>query len=205
VEKGVIRQFVAMPLGEGYSVEEQLAGEAEFGGMQIEIFPMLAEVFERRFPRIELNLDRKFSLRDRGAVAYCLSSPMGLAPGGRMRQEIYEDPFSIHDWDTEHGSRCFIHLVNSAMWHSITGERPPTQPPTSKQYTKAGYPWFDYYDREQKALEGSGILAGVKSVLQMGEQKRTQPLPENESVSISNVVNLRSGLQPHQVRESDSS
>ena len=32
VEKGIIRQFVAMPLGEGYSVEEQLTGEAEFGG-----------------------------------------------------------------------------------------------------------------------------------------------------------------------------
>jgi hypothetical protein len=111
--------------------------------------------------------------------------------------------FSIHDWDTEHGSRCFIHLVNSATWQAITGERPPTQPPTSKQYTQAGYPWFDYYDREQKALEGSGILAKVKSVLQMGEQKHAQPLPENESVSISNVVSLRSGLQPNQVRESD--
>jgi hypothetical protein len=31
VEKGVIRQFVAIPLGEGYSLEEQLTGEAEFG------------------------------------------------------------------------------------------------------------------------------------------------------------------------------
>src|SRR5712691_6365782 len=29
VEKGIIRQFVAMPLGGGYSVEEQLTGEAE--------------------------------------------------------------------------------------------------------------------------------------------------------------------------------
>ena len=32
VEKGLIRQFVAMPLGEGYTVEEQLTGEAEHGG-----------------------------------------------------------------------------------------------------------------------------------------------------------------------------
>jgi len=50
VEKGIIRQFVAMPLGQGYSVEEQIAGEAEFGGIQIEIFPMRPEVFEKRFP-----------------------------------------------------------------------------------------------------------------------------------------------------------
>lgn len=32
VEEGIIRQFVAMPLGQGYSVEEQITGEAEHGG-----------------------------------------------------------------------------------------------------------------------------------------------------------------------------
>ena len=35
VEKGVIRQFVAMPLGAGYSAEEQLTDKAEYGGVQI--------------------------------------------------------------------------------------------------------------------------------------------------------------------------
>ena len=34
VEEGVIRQFVAMPLGAGYTAEEQLTGEAEHGGLQ---------------------------------------------------------------------------------------------------------------------------------------------------------------------------
>ena len=37
IEPGVIRQFVAMPLGEGYSAEEQLTGEAEWGGLQIAV------------------------------------------------------------------------------------------------------------------------------------------------------------------------
>ena len=31
VEKGLIRQFVAMPLGEGYTAEEQLTGAAQTG------------------------------------------------------------------------------------------------------------------------------------------------------------------------------
>ncbi|MDP6180792.1 MAG: hypothetical protein QGG48_12950, partial [Desulfatiglandales bacterium] len=35
VSKGKIRQFVAMPLGEGYTAEEQITGKAEHGGMQI--------------------------------------------------------------------------------------------------------------------------------------------------------------------------
>jgi len=47
VEKGFIRQFVAMPLGSGYSAEEQITGEAEHGGIQIVVYPMKREVFEK--------------------------------------------------------------------------------------------------------------------------------------------------------------
>jgi len=202
VQKGLIRQFVAMPLGEGYSVEEQLTGDAEFGGIQIEVFPMRREVFERRFP-----IDRHphqaerclFSLSAEPASA----AGMGLAPGGRMRQEIYEDPYSIHDWDTEHGSRCFVHLVNSATWQAVTGQLPPTKPPTAEQYTNAGYPWFDYYDAEQTALKGSDILDRLKTVKETANEKRDPSLPDNKSVSVTNIVNLRAGLGKHQVRESD--
>src|SRR5262249_6006799 len=50
VEKGVVRQFVAMPLGSGYSAEEQLTAAAEFGGLQISVHPMKPDVFIRRFP-----------------------------------------------------------------------------------------------------------------------------------------------------------
>ena len=47
VEKGVIRQFVAMSLGEGYSVEEQITGAAEYGGVQIVVYPMKRDVYEK--------------------------------------------------------------------------------------------------------------------------------------------------------------
>jgi hypothetical protein len=120
-----------------------------------------------------------------------------------MRQEIYEDPFSIHDWDTDHASRCFIHLVNSATWQAITGQRPPSQPPTARDYTQAGYPWFDYYDAELKALDGSKTLAALKSVNEKAQEKRATPLPDNETVSVTNNVNLRAGLKTNQVREAD--
>ena len=200
VEKGIIRQFVAMPLGEGYSVEEQLTGKAEFGGMQIEVFPMRPEVFERRFPLQTGSVMRRdlcFSLCESSAPS------MGLAPGGRMRQEIYEDPFSIHDWDAEHGSRCFIHLVNAATWHAITGQVPPSKPLTAEQYTKAGFPWFAYYDSDLKAVEGSKNLANLKTVKETAAEKRATTLPDNQPVSVVNIVNLRSGLKRHQVRETD--
>ncbi len=201
VEKGMIRQFVAMPLGEGYSVEEQLTGEGEFGGMQIEVFPMRTGAFEKRFPVRPPRLLRELEMR-------CLCSEdtragMGLAPGGRMRQEIYQDPYSIHDWDTEHSSRCFVHLVNAATWQAITGQKPPSKPMTAREYTGAGLPWFDYYDADLKALEGAGKLAKLKAVKETAREKRADPLSDNESVAVNNVVQLRAGLKRHQVRETD--
>ena len=36
--KGYIRQFIAMPLGMGYTVEGQITGKEEFGGIQITVF-----------------------------------------------------------------------------------------------------------------------------------------------------------------------
>jgi hypothetical protein len=206
VEKGIIRQFVAMPMGEGYSVEEQITGEAEFGGLQIEVFPMRAEIFEKRFPqallRGRVGLFERSVLSEMGAAAACADEEMGMAPGGRMRQEIFEDPFSIHDWDTEHRSRCFIHLVNSSTWRKITGERPPSTPPTPHDYTRAGYPWFDYYDAEAKAVQGSPTLAQTKSVRELAEDQGADQMPNNESVVVKKLVNLRAGLKMDQVRES---
>ncbi|MEO8452533.1 MAG: hypothetical protein ABI647_22260 [Gemmatimonadota bacterium] len=36
-----------MPLGRGYSAEEQISGEAEHGGVQIVVYPIRAEAYER--------------------------------------------------------------------------------------------------------------------------------------------------------------
>jgi hypothetical protein len=162
---------------------------------------MKAEVFERRFPKREVQVY--------GAKVGCVSKlfqaepDMGLAPGGRMRQEIYEDPYSIHDWDLEHGSRCFVHLVNAEAWKAMTGEEAPSQPLTPREYTKAGFPWFDYYNADLKALKGSEQLAKLKSVREKKEQSRTEPLAENGSVSVTSVVKVRPGRKAEQVREED--
>src|SRR4051794_11980884 len=116
VQKGLIRQFVAMPLGAGYTAEEQLTGQAEHGGLQIVAYPMKREVFERRFPErdsvdsylmeFDAGEKRRSGQRFRGV-------DMGLAPGGRMKQEIYTDPFGLDDWDQTQRSRCFVHIANS--------------------------------------------------------------------------------------------
>lgn len=48
--KNLVSQFVAMPLGEGYTVEEQLTDEATHGGFQIVVFEPLADRFPLENP-----------------------------------------------------------------------------------------------------------------------------------------------------------
>jgi hypothetical protein len=204
VEKGVIRQFVAMPLGAGYTAEEQITRQAEHGGLQIAVYPMKREAYERRLAEQDpyLTAERGGGFWACEMEALDAESPdMGLAPGGRMQQEIYDDAFGLEDWDVSHGSRCFVHIVNSQAWEAITGQRPPTLPPTAKQYTDAGLPWFDYYDERATAVPGAPVLKDLKSVAEVGKQKRQQPLPENEPVTPELIIKLRAGLKKGQVRE----
>jgi hypothetical protein len=200
VEKGVIRQFVAMPLGAGYSAEEQITGEAEHGGLQIIAYPMKADVYERLRKKRE-RIGGYDQMVDLCMMADSAAMPgMGLAPGGRMKQEIYDDPHKLKDWEIKHSSRCFVHIANSLVWRQVTGEDPPTVPPTAKEYEMAGLPWFDYYS-DAKALKGSKTLAKLDSVSTLGKKKGEVPLRENEPVVPDHVIKLRRGLAKNQVRE----
>jgi hypothetical protein len=203
VEKGIIRQFVAMPLGDGYTAEEQLTGKADHGGLQVIVYPMQGEEFEKRFPKRER--EARFLRECKMQADLCAAAPlaggMGLAPGGRMKQKIYDDPFPFSVWDQEHSSRCFVHIANSRVWHALTGTAPPTEPPTARQYSQAGLPWFDYYREDGKALPGAGLLNKLKSVATLGKEKREHPLPENKSAEPELIVQYRVGLKPDQVRE----
>ncbi len=202
VEKGLIRQFVAMPLGAGYSAEEQITGKAEHGGLQLAVYPMKPDAFERYFSEREM-ATRYAPYMQKMSPVSCerCSFDMGLAPGGRMRQEIYEDPFSCDDWETDTTSRCFVHLCNSLVWQAITNTHPPHPSPTAKQYTSAGLPWFEYYDDSATAVGGAPALSKLKSVAALSAEKGDVVLPENESVTPENLVVYRQGLKQGQVRE----
>jgi len=165
VEKGVIRQFVAMPLGSGATVEEQLTGEAEHGGLQFIVYPIRPEAYER------MRAERLHTLHSLHSLAdLCVAAPaMGLAAGGRMRQQIYKDPYPFADWDTQHSHRCFVHIVNATAWQPLTGEAAPHTPCTFEAYVRAGLPWFDYYNADLSVLDGSEVLRGVKSIGQVSQ------------------------------------
>jgi hypothetical protein len=211
VSKDVVRQFVAMPLGSGYSVEEQITGKAEHGGLQIIVYPMKAERYEA------IRREREDMRKRAGVRLYSIASgprrrmladmpaaaAMGLAAGGRMRQQIYDDPHGLEAWDQTVSSRCFVTLADAVQWLKITGEAPPTKPPTAADYTKAGLPWFDYYAADVQTLAGAPGLTAVKSVAEMAEEKGEDPLGTQEPVDPKLVVKLgpKQAPEPRPVRE----
>jgi len=198
IDKENVRQFVAATLGMGFTAEEQITGKAEVGGIQVEVMPMKREVFERRFPKREvktsgilrsamgmkhsLSSGPSYATMDSAIFGSAIGAPapdMGLAAGGRMKQTVYADPYDFEDWDRSHHGRCFVHLANSLAWRAITQQEAPPTPVTAAEYTRHGFPWFEYYD-DGRALEGTKTLQGLKSVMQLGFQKGFSILPENE-------------------------
>ncbi|MFE3193371.1 hypothetical protein ACFXHA_30510 [Nocardia sp. NPDC059240] len=215
---GTIRQFVAVPLGLGATVEGQVTGEETWGGIQLQNFELnptelarwrAAEAERRRAEaeRHRLQVERAMeeevravrqkyheeeewrfeapapgsapgqvyaSPRDPGsspgysgrmfAKRSRAARPMGLGVGGTMRQEIFQDERAPSDWAVERSGRVFVHLVTPPDWQRITGEAAPQSPADRAAYTKAGLPWFDYFDSEATDLAPADSLSGVAPV-----------------------------------------
>ena len=108
---------------------------------------------------------------------------MGLASGGLMRQEIYEDAYEFDAWDTSTRSRCFVHILNSVQFFGVTGGEPPHEPVGAQDYTAAGLPWFEYYGGDVNALAGAAKLAGMDSVAAKSIKLGDGVVPGNEPVT----------------------
>ena len=202
--KGLIRQFVAMPLGMGYTVEGQVSGEERFGGIQLKVFAPRPGLFPERQAREDDDADCRCAEE---ALFCCAPSPapfgvtsrslsrrragaMGLGAGGKMKQKIYSDPHGLATWDEQQSGRLFVHIVNSELWREITGEAPPESPVTAREYANHDLPWFDLYDEGAPTLSSQSTLDQVRSIKQMDQQQCTLPLQDDEPVKVGPVKKL---------------
>lgn len=156
--EGYVRQFVAMPLGTGYTVEGQLTREEQFGGIQIITFPIRVSPIAERFPPWSRALTSGSPLA---------GTDMGLSGGGRIRQHIYVDQYGSYTYDQHNFGRVYIRIVNSMLYHQITGRKPPPTPITLDTYKECGIPWFTLYDEDKGYLDLSSELHRVESVEEM--------------------------------------
>ena len=160
VSDGTVRQFVAAPLGDGVTAEEQIRGTSDIGGIQIQVFPMKRSYYDELNSR---ELAPAMSINYYKVPTFDSAEFMGLAAGGKMEQEISKDPHKMAAWDKDVSERCFITIANARQWMAMTGEEPPLSPINADEYTRAGLPWFSYYNDDTKAIEGAKVLGGLKS------------------------------------------
>ncbi|MGW0752275.1 hypothetical protein [Streptomyces sp. NPDC002587] len=163
---GTVRQFVAVPLGLGATVEGQVTGQETTGGVQLQAFPLAPAVLE------EWRRADGARTRPPGSPHGVAPPPtpppaapaMGLGVGGSMRQEVYRDDRPLSAWAEEPAARVFVHLMTPPEWRRVTGEAAPPSPVDRAACTRAGLPWFDYYGESAADLAPSATLAGVKPV-----------------------------------------
>jgi hypothetical protein len=196
-----IRQFVAMPLGQGYTVEAQVTSEEVFGGLQLRIH----DAKPGRFPEEDPHPRRWGMAMSAGSPAPMMAAEsanpaMGLGAGGKMKQAIYPDPHGLGTWDAENYGEVFIHIVNSAHYQQITGEQPPSSPVDARTYTEHGYPWFDLYDEQHGDISPSDVLAGVKSIRDLDREKELPAQAGDDSFEVS-----EGQIRKLDLRESDPS
>lgn len=168
---GFIKQFVAMPLGMGYTVEGQITGKEEVGGIQIICY----EPKRGKFPTDPLRRDFGILYKSSDICACGPGVEMGLGAGGKMKQSIYPDPYGTDTWSKTNRVETYVHIVNNMMYREITGKEPPRTPVSAKLYTQCGLPWFDLYDADKGDIEAADALAGVKSVQEMDTTKDFDP------------------------------
>lgn len=273
VADGTIRQFVAAPLGLGVTAEAQITGKEEFGGLQLEVLPMLFEKFDKKFPKRPVSqnfgITRSYVSLSGGAFGSSgptgvtgpqgaqgavgpLGSPgayyfntsgliatnslsvdqsarggndqiescylsetsedsldtsvgaqldMGLAAGGRMRQQVFKDPHGIECWDSKNKTRVYIHMANSIGWQHVTGALPPHPPLSAAQYTTYGYPWFHYYEDGAKSHSGTEATKGLKSLAELAKEKKLPLLPENQSTKVPDKQTVKLKKHKNEVRD----
>jgi len=189
----VIRQFVAMPMGMGYTVEGQVTGDETSGGMQIIVYEPKPGKFPEKPPRA------RFRCRAGGDLCPCpeAGGEMGLGAGGQMRQSIYPDEYGWDTWDLDNYGEACIHIVNSTVYRGITGCEPPATPISARTYTEHGFPWFDLYDDGRGDLAPARELTGVKSVKELDHEKGFGTQQDDTSVEVppGHVKKLK-GSQP---------
>ncbi|MEV5438422.1 hypothetical protein AB0K80_20765 [Streptomyces sp. NPDC052682] len=184
---GTVRQFVAVPLGLGATVEGQITGEETWGGVQLQTFPLNDRELAKWREQERRRAQRTRLLPPPGGAGPALmgappatgavpaapaAAPagpqravaMGLGVGGSMRQEVYQDDRPPSDWAEQPAGRVFVHLVTPPEWRRITGEEPPPSPVDRAAYTRAGLPWFEYYDQDAQDLAPTDPLQSVKPV-----------------------------------------
>jgi hypothetical protein len=128
-----------------------------------------------------------------GGVLFCAPAScertaieeMGIAAGGKIRQQIFQDTYGVESWDFNRRRPLKIHMVNSMAYKSITGQDPPPSPVTAEQYQKASIPWFSQYDETAPSVKGAGTLNKILGIGVIDKRRGMTDSPPISSIHIN--------------------
>ncbi|RYO99412.1 hypothetical protein DL764_006807 [Monosporascus ibericus] len=200
-EPGIMRQFVAMPMGQGYTVEAQLTGKEINGGLQFEITSSLikeitstshaendfsvniktmsGKTFTVPCKLMELVLEIKRHIQDREVgVGGGPESEMGIAAGGKIKQTIAQDRHDPRIWEDQVTLTIPVHILNTAAFRAVTGHTPPPCPIDASTYAEAHLPFFGLYE------EPSSIAGHFEALKSVNEIEQDRGLAEMSEPSV---------------------
>jgi hypothetical protein len=176
-----VRQFVAMPLGQGYTVEGAVTGAERAGGIQITVWP----------PRPDAVLQPPAALEPRRPMPARSPGRMGLGAGGQIAQKIYPDPHGVESWDDARSGTVLIHLINSEQYRAIVGLEPPSTPVDTAAYTAHGLPWFSLYEEHRADVAAADALAAAKTIRERDRELQVKEQDDQIEVSERQIKELR--------------
>jgi hypothetical protein len=94
---------------------------------------------------------------------------MSLGAGGLIIQSILRDPHPSVAWDTENTAMFNIQLLNTTLFHRVTGMHPPPSPVSAETYAAAGLPFFELPYEVPSGIDGN--FGDIKTVSQLDLQK----------------------------------
>jgi hypothetical protein len=169
LQAGVVRQFVAAPLGVLATVSEQRDSD-DGTALRFRVF----EAVEGRFPEHEPA--GRNQVMEGAPMAQLGGFEMGFAAGGRIVQRLYRDEHGFESWQPRPSADLVVYVVNSEMYQRITGRPTPPTPVTAEDYTRAGLPWFELYDEARSAISTEQWLHRIKTLGQIDDTAAPGPV-----------------------------
>ncbi|RDW90048.1 RING finger protein [Aspergillus mulundensis] len=128
-------------------------------------------------PRIESLMDSSVDIQPEAQSSRL--QEMGIAAGGKLMQDITKDTLPRGIWNTSRKKLLDIHILHPLDFEAVTHIVPPPTPITKEEYIAAGIPFYAVEEDPDERLDGSTVLAGVKSVSAMDEDVGVQSSDTN--------------------------
>jgi hypothetical protein len=114
---------------------------------------------------------------------------MGIAAGGKLRQEIFPDPIrpAFARWDVNAARFLNVQILNSVAFNMVTGVPTPQTPVTPQVYTGYGFQFMKEYEERTHDLNGP-VQDGETSNTADVDTGETHPIHDIASVSKTDAL-----------------